>query len=67
MAKKAKVKAPTKKRTIDPSVSPDSLIAKMPSDFGLALVEVCEAIERSYQAAVIAGEAHPHVASSTNF
>lgn len=31
------------------------------------LMEVYESIERSYRAAIMAGEAIPHIASSTNY
>lgn len=36
-------------------------------DTALAMVEVYESIERSYRAAVMAGEIQPGVARSTNY
>ncbi len=36
-------------------------------DTALELVEVYESVERSYRAAVMAGENHPGVAYSTNY
>lgn len=38
-----------------------------PGDTALELVEVYEAVERTYRAAVMAGEAHAGVAYSTNY
>lgn len=49
----------------------DELLAQLPgaglSDTAQALVEIYESVERSYRAAVMAGEVHPRVAQSTNY
>lgn len=37
------------------------------TDTVMALMEVYESVERSYRAAVLAGEVHPRVAQSTNY
>ncbi len=49
----------------------DELLVQLPtaglSDTAQALVEIYESVERSYRAAVMAGEVHPRVAQSTNY
>jgi hypothetical protein len=49
----------------------DELLAQLPaaglSDTAQAIVEIYESVERSYRAAVMAGEFHPRVAQSTNY
>lgn len=49
----------------------DELLAELPAsgltDTAQALVEIYESVERSYRAAVMAGEMHPRVAQSTNY
>ncbi len=49
----------------------EQLLVLMPSGIGtdtaLTLMEVYESIERSYRAAVLAGEAQPQVTQSTNY
>ena len=49
----------------------DELLAQLPAagltDTAQALVEIYESVERSYRAAVMAGEVHPRVAQSTNY
>lgn len=49
----------------------DELLTQLPaaglSDTAQALVEIYESVERSYRAAVMAGEVHPRVAQSTNY
>jgi hypothetical protein len=49
----------------------EQLLAKLPpqagNDTASALVEIYESVERSYRAAIMAGEAHPRVTHSTNY
>jgi hypothetical protein len=49
----------------------DDLLSQLPAagvtDTACELVEVYEAIERSYRAALMAGEAHPRISQSTNY
>lgn len=71
----SKVSKKTVKRSSAPIVrkdrNVDELLAQLPaaelSDTAQALVEIYESVERSYRAAVMAGEVHPHVAQSTNY
>ena len=70
---KATKKAP--KRSLGPAVrkdqNVDELLAQLPAagltDTAQAIVEIYESVERSYRAAVMAGETHPRVAQSTNY
>lgn len=67
-SKKVPGKAYQGKRQINkvsqlPSVSPISGIA----DTAQELVEIYESVERSYRAAIMAGETPPGVAQSTNY
>ncbi len=49
----------------------DELLAQLPAagltDTAQALVEIYESVERSYRAAVMAGEIYPRIAQSTNY
>lgn len=71
----SKVSKKTAKRSLDPLVrkdqNVDELLAQLPAagltDTAQVLVEIYELVERSYRAAVMAGETHPRVAQSTNY
>ena len=58
-------------RVVQRNQTVDELLAQLPaaglSDTAQALVEIYESVERSYRAAVMAGEVHPRVAQSTNY
>lgn len=49
----------------------EQLLADLPpagnTDTANALVEIYEAVERAYRAAVMAGQTHPRLAQTTNF
>ena len=65
----------TEKQSSDPAVrkdqNVDEMLAQLPAagltDTAQAIVEIYESVERSYRAAVMAGEVHPRVAQSTNY
>ena len=49
----------------------EELLAELPpaseTDMANALVEIYEAVERAYRAAVMASQTHPRLAQTTNF
>ncbi len=71
----SKASKKTAKRSLDRAVrkdqNVDELLAQLPAagltDTAQAIVEIYESVERSYRAAVMAGEMHPRVAQSTNY
>jgi hypothetical protein len=69
MKKRSKTKSKPKGRKIRANTVGGILKEQesAPADTALELVEVYEAIERTYRAAVMAGETHAGVAYSTNY
>lgn len=66
MAPKSKPRAgPLKDQTVEELLS--SLPSTSTIDTAFALMEVYEAVERSYRAAVMAGEVQPSATQSTNY
>ena len=56
---------PVKDQTVEELLS--SLPSTSTTDTAFALMEVYEAVERSYRAAVMAGEVQPSASQSTNY
>jgi Mg-chelatase subunit ChlD len=74
--KKKKISKKRARPELAPSLASDSptveqLLADLPpageTDTANALVEIYEAVERAYRAAVMAGQTHPRLTQTTNF
>lgn len=67
--KRSKPELPRSLASDSPSV--EQLLAELPpageTDTANALVEIYEAVERAYRAAVMAGQTRPRLAQTTNF